>query len=280
VQNLAKNTIGTGRSYNDALDALCARLREFPKLSKKDERDLARRYAQGDIEARNTLVASNMLFVVGRAHVHARRSKNCRLLHDLVQEGSIGLIKAAKRFDPDKGVKFISYAKTDVDREITDYLLCNHRAVKLGTTQAQKNIFYGIETDEHALAKKSGVRVQTLRKHMDVMGQQDVFLDECMPGTDITLHETIPTEGVYDTERFVEERSDAEMLHEALAYIVVHGTNSKRERNIYDMIARCRWLNDEPMTQERIGFNFDITSERIRQHEKVFKRKVRDYLIS
>ncbi len=176
-----------GLARYDPLRAYMAEVARHPVLSREEEHDLAIRYLEtGDVEAAYRLVAANLRLVVKIAHEYHRTAFN---LLDLVQEGNMGLMQAVKKYDPFKGVKLSSYAAWWIRAYIIRYLMDNWRMVKLGTTQAQRKLFFnlakerqkllarGVEPTPRLLARNLQVEEKDVEEMSSRMGSEDLSLD-------------------------------------------------------------------------------------------------------
>ena len=172
----------------DPLGRYLAEIRRFPLLSREEEAVIARRYIKDkDPEDAYRLVTANLRLVVKLAYEFARATKN---VLDLIQEGNVGLMEAVKNFDPEHGIRFPSYAVWWVRAYIYRYLINNWRLVKIGTTQAQRKLFFNLRKETERLeregfkpqplllAHRMGVRESDVREMQERMGQSEVSLDQ------------------------------------------------------------------------------------------------------
>jgi len=172
----------------DPLSRYLSEIRRFPLLTREEEMEIAKRYAQfHNREDAYKLVTANLRLVVKIANEFARASKN---LLDLVQEGNVGMMEAVKNFDPYRGIRFPSYAVWWVRAYIYRFLINNWRLVKIGTTQAQRKLFFNLrkesdrlETEGFApqpklLAQRMGVKESEVREMQERMAQSEVSLDQ------------------------------------------------------------------------------------------------------
>src|SRR6202030_3143956 len=187
----------------DPLSRYLAEIRRFPLLSREEETVIAKRYAQyHDADDAYRLVTANLRLVVKIANEFARATRN---LLDLIQEGNIGLMEAVKHFNPEVGIRFPSYAVWWVRAYIYRYLINNWRLVKIGTTQAQRKLFFNLRKETERLeregfkpqplllAHRMGVRESDVREMQERMGQSEVSLDQpASAEDDTTLIDALP----------------------------------------------------------------------------------------
>lgn len=267
----------------DPLQAYLAEARRYPLLSRDEERELAIRYAETqDVDAAYRLVTANLRLVVMVAREYARASRN---LLDLVQEGNIGLMEAVKRFDPYRGVRFPSYAVWWIRAYIIRYLVNNWRMVKVGTTQAQRKLFFnlqkekeklerqGIFPDPKLIAERLDVKEREVVEMEQRLSSRDLSVDApSRQGEDGTLLDVLPSRAS-DTER---DFADAEFQARISAVIRDFGdTLDGKDARIFE----ARLVAHEPLTLQEIGEEFGISRERVRQIEARVKKKLKAHLL-
>jgi RNA polymerase sigma-32 factor len=268
----------------DPLSRYLAELRRFPVLTREQESEIARRYYKyRDPEDAYRLVTANLRLVVKIANEFARASRN---LLDLIQEGNVGLMEAVKNFDPYRGIRFPSYAVWWVRAYIYRYLINNWRLVKIGTTQAQRKLFFNLRKESERLeaegftaqpkllAQRMGVKESEVREMQERMAQSEVSLDApAGPEDDTRLGDAIP-----DTEWNPEETTAREewrnFAHDKVEQFAA--TLKDKELEIF----RTRLLAEEPPTLQEVGARFGISRERVRQIESRLKRRLKDFLKS
>jgi len=270
-----------------SLDAYIASVSSAPTLSVEQERELASRLRDdNDIEAARTLVLSHMRYVI---HIARSYSGYGLALPDLIQEGSIGLMKAVKRFDPEMGVRLVSYAVHWIKSEIHEFVIKNWRIVKIATTKAQRKLFFNLrkhkknlswlnESEADAIANDLGVdksAVYEMEKRLSNFdmafdGHQDdnTESDELIhtPATFVTNEEHDPASVV---EIHDQTAHNSSQLQTALSNL------DERSREI---IAE-RWLSEKKSTLHELADKFQVSAERIRQLEKNAMNKVRQELL-
>jgi RNA polymerase sigma-32 factor len=254
-----------------ALSAYRAELASRKALPAAVERELVHRWRAGDQDAGRRLIEACLPFVMTIALEYRRWGIP---LEDIVQEGNIGLLKAADRFDPERGTRLVTYAAYWVRAEIRDHVVRGYRIVRLGASKTERRALRVYrktrERDPAALAAASGLTVERAEALMPLLQARDVSLDERsadgvapldrMPG-----HAPSPEETVAASE----EKS---LVEAALGRAVDELPPRERE------IMRVRWLTETPETLEQVGHRFGISKERVRQIEERAKRRVRERL--
>jgi RNA polymerase sigma-32 factor len=265
-----------------------AEVRKIPLLSREEERELARTYRRtGDRRAAQRLVTSNLRFVVRIAREHC---SDARRLADLVQEGNLGLMQAVERFDPDKDVRLVSYATTWIRSRILNHILHTWSLVKLGTTTAQRRLFFSLTrkekeisrqldpSDDEAptkivpmLARCFGVEPRVIDEMRRRLDRRDVSLDASTPGNEESAISALPSgdAGQDEVLSMAEESAiDCRRVRAAL------GCLDERERLVIDL----RIMNEPPLTLQAVGEKLGCGRERARQLEARATRKLRDCL--
>jgi len=269
------------------LDPMQQYLREVQRhslLSPEDEHALAVKYVgTGDVSAAARLVTANLRLVVKIAYEYRRAYKN---IMDLVQEGNIGLMQAVKRYDPYRGVKLSSYAAWWIRAYILRFILNNWRLVKLGTTQAQRKLFFnlnkekarlgamGIEPTAAEIARRLGVEEQEVSDMDRRLSSGEMSLDAPVGDTEgrpVSRLEMMPT-SVSGPDTAVAEGEIQEMLRAKLADF--RTTLKGKDVQIFD----DRLVAEDPLTLQELGDRFGISRERVRQLEARLTGRLREYL--
>ena len=267
---------GTG-----SLDSYIQEVNKIPVLTLEEEQDYARRYRDNDdIEAARRMVLAHLRFVV---HVAKGYTGYGLALGDLSQEGNIGLMKAVKRFDPDHGVRLVSFAVHWIRAEMHEFILRNWRIVKVATTKAQRKLFFNLRKSKkrlgwlnyeevHAVAKDLGVKPEVVLEMESRLSGQDVGFD-LPPNADDEIPYVAPVAYLESKSRNPEmelESSDLTNHNNTLLYA---GLDQLDERS--QDIIRCRWLQDAKMTLQELANRYGVSAERIRQLEANALRKMR-----
>lgn len=268
-------------------DPLAVYMREatrYELLTREQEHDLAVRYVEdGDLDAARRLVTANLRLVVKIAYDYRQAYKN---LLDLVQEGNIGLMQAVKKYDPYRGVKLSSYAAWWIRAYMLRYILANHRLVKLGTTQAQRKLFFnlqkeksrlsamGIDPTHEVIAERLAVPVKDVVSMDRRLARGDASLDAPIGGADgstTTRMEMIPARG----QRMDDVLAETEVGDILKDKIHEYGNKLKgREKVIFE----DRLMAEEPKTLQELGDVFGVSRERVRQVERRLLDKMKSYL--
>ena len=271
-------------SRRDPLGAYMRDVQRYPLLSKEEEHDLAVRYFEDDdLDAARQLVTSNLRLVVKIAYDYRQAYKN---ILDLVQEGNIGLMQAVKKYDPYKGVKLSSYAAWWIRAYILRYILNNHRLVKVGTTQAQRKLFFNLQKEKARLSAM-GIEptAELIAERLNVPERDVISMDMRLAAGDASLDAPVGTsEGrsvarvellPSDDVRVDDTLADAEVGDQFSGKIHEFGeTLEGKEKKIFD----DRLVSDEPKTLQELGDEFGVSRERVRQIEKRLLKKLKDYL--
>ncbi|MGH8379056.1 MAG: RNA polymerase sigma factor RpoH [Gammaproteobacteria bacterium] len=258
-----------------SLDAYIQAVSRIPVLSATEEQALALRFRkQEDLDAARELVLHHLRFVV---HV-ARGYLGYGLpLADLIQEGNIGLMKAVKRFDPDVGVRLVSFAVHWIKAEMHEFILKNWRIVKVATTKAQRKLFFNLRSSKKRLVWMNRAEVETIAKELKVSPEDVMEMESRLSGHDITFDITPETEDE-DSHSVapaaylaadnnadpaqVLERTDSETRDEAqLRRALVKLDDRSRH------IMRRRWLDENKATLQELADHYGVSAERIRQIE-------------
>jgi RNA polymerase sigma-32 factor len=269
----------------DPLQRYLAEIRRYPLLTPEEEHQLAVRYKEhGDVEAAYRLVTANLRLVVMFARKYERAVHN---LLDLIQEGSIGLMEAVRNFDPYRGVRFPSYAVWWVRAYIIRYVMNNWRMVKLGTTQAQRKLFFNLQREKERLeAEGFSPAPKLIAQNLGVKEEEVVEMEKRMSGRDMSLDTPIDAEegesGTFG-DLFPAKQDNAEEAFAAAEYRTLMGEKMREFAQTLkgkeEVIFRTRLLAEEPVTLQEIGDQYGISRERIRQLESRLKKKLKDFLL-
>ncbi|MGR9115378.1 MAG: RNA polymerase sigma factor RpoH [Gammaproteobacteria bacterium] len=271
-------SVGTFDSYLNVVG-------QMPILSHEQERELALRYRdEGDLNAARELVLSNLRFVV---HVARGYSGYGLPLPDIIQEGNVGLMKAVKRFDPDVGVRLVSFAVHWIRAEIHEYVIKNWRIVKVATTKAQRKLFFNLrksksnlgwlsKDEASAVAKDLGVDVSTVYEMEKRMDGRDMAFDlpqdesaevnYSAPISYLEQHDADPATLLENAEW---QGYEQHKLSQAMAEL--------DERSLD--ILHSRWLADEKATLHELAERYNVSAERIRQLEKNAMKKLKEAVV-
>jgi RNA polymerase sigma-32 factor len=275
-------------SARTSLELYLAEISKYPLLSVEEEQELARVHrSRGDTRAAHRLVSSNLRFVVKVAYEY--RSYGLRM-GDLIQEGNIGLMRAVQKFDPDKGIRLISYAVWWIRAYIQNHILRSWSLVKLGTTQAQRKLFFSLARTRREMERASAaagdapaIDSDGIAARLRVKTEEVQEMQLRMEGRDLSLDAPMGDDGSASHVDFLsgtapsqddelggaqEQRMMAGRIGLALARL------DSRER----FIIETRLMGDRPMTLKELGDHFGFSRERARQLEIRAREKLKDEL--
>ena len=263
-----------------SIDAYISAAYQIPVLTADEELDLAERLRDhGDMEAARRLVTSHLRFVIRIARGYLGYGLP---LPDLIQEGSVGLMKAVRRFEPDVGVRLVSFAVHWIRAEIHEYILRNWRIVKVATTKAQRKLFFNLRSAKKRLgwfshaevlgvAEDLGVKPETVLQMESRLANQDLPFDG--DDSDDDERATAPSTYLADTRmepaRVVEHEDTVTDRRERL--MAALGGLDDRSK----VILQARWLTEKKQTLHELAQQFGVSAERIRQIEKNAMKKMR-----
>jgi len=268
----------------DPLSAYMAETRRYPLLTPEEEHDLAVKLVEhGDTGAARKLIEANLRLVVKIAYEYRRAHRN---LLDLVQEGNIGLIQAVGKFDPYRGVKLSSYAAFWIRAYILKFILNNWRLVKIGTTQAQRKLFFNLRKEREKLEQLGFQPTSALlAEKLDVPEREVVEMERRLAAPEASLDAPLGSDDDGARTRLDYLPSDDERPDRAVAQSefsqLLRGkleafanTLEGREQAIF----RERWLSEEPLTLQELGDRYHVSRERARQLEKRMLDRLKKFL--
>jgi RNA polymerase sigma-32 factor len=267
----------------DSLQRYLAEVRRNPLLGPEEEHALAIAWKEhGDRAAAARLVTANLRLVIMIARQYQQAFKN---FLDLIQEGNIGLLEAVKNFDPYRGVRFPSYAVWWIRAYIIRYVMNNWRLVKLGTTQAQRKLFFNLQREKEKL-EREGIRPDAglLAERLAVKKAEVIEMEQRLGSRDMSVDAPIGDDGdasmldvLADKRADVEAQfSDAQVRQMIGEKIREFGATLRdKEKVIFDE----RMVAEEPLTLQEIGEKYGISRERVRQIEERIKKRLRTYLV-
>ncbi|ADZ40724.1 TPA: RNA polymerase sigma factor RpoH [Yersinia enterocolitica] len=276
MQTLALVPQGSLEAYIRAANA-------YPMLTAEEERELAERlHYQGDLEAAKQLILSHLRFV---AHVARNYSGYGLPQADLIQEGNIGLMKAVRRFNPEVGVRLVSFAVHWIKAEIHEYVLRNWRIVKVATTKAQRKLFFNLRKTKQRLGWFNQDEVELVAKELGVTSKDVREMESRMSAQDMTFDPT-PDDEVRDGQSMapvlylqdktsdfadgIEEDNWDNHAADKLTY-ALEGLDERSQH-----IIRARWLDDDnKSTLQELADQYGVSAERVRQLEKNAMKKLR-----
>ena len=267
----------------DPLQRYLSEVRRHPLLDPGEEHELAVRWREeGDRAAAARLVTANLRLVVMIARQYQQAFKN---LLDLVQEGNIGLLEAVKNFDPYRGVRFPSYAIWWIRAYIIRYVMNNWRLVKLGTTQAQRKLFFNLQREKDRL-EREGFRPDPdlIAERLSVKRSEVIEMEQRLSGRDVSVDAPIGEDGDASMLDFLSKGNDDTETRVGEAEVRAMITEKIREfgetlRDKEKVIFDLRMVAEEPLTLQEIGEKYGISRERVRQLEERIKKRLRVFLV-
>lgn len=275
MNTLALPTIGGGD-----IDSYIQAVNRFPILSQEEEVRLSRCLRdENDIEAAHQLVLSHLRVVISIA----RGYLGYGLPHaDLIQEGNIGLMKAVKRFDPERGVRLVSFAVHWIKAEIHEFIMRNWRLVKIATTKQQRKLFFNLRSMKQGLETMNQKEVDAMAKQLGVKPEEVVEMETRFNGRDISLEPLSDdddencspinylTDG-NDPSQVIENEQISHLYHEKLKESLADLDDRSRR------IIEARWLTEnETATLHELAGELGVSAERIRQIEAKAIQKIRN----
>ena len=268
----------------DPLQRYLTEIRRYPLLSREEEHDIAVRYTETkDVEAAYRLVTANLRLVVMIAREYQRAFRN---LLDLIQEGNTGLMEAVKKFDPYRGVRFPSYAVWWIRAYIIRYIMNNWRMVKIGTTQAQRKLFFNLQKEKDRLeAEGFTLGPKLIAQRLDVKEAEVVEMEQRLAARDVSVDapldagaessmlDLLPSPDVTAEEQVANAESRELISRKVKEF---GETLTGKDKVIFD----SRLMAEEPLTLQEIGDRYGISRERVRQIEERIKKKLKKYLLS
>jgi RNA polymerase sigma-32 factor len=278
-------TVEPSLSDYSTIGAYLHELRRYPLMTREEEHAVAVKFCKEHQPAlASRLITANLRLVVKIAQEYRRAHRN---ILDLIQEGNIGLIHAVQKYDPYRGVKLSSYASWWIRAYILKFILANWRLVKVGTTQAQRKLFFNLRKEREKLEKQGyEVEAKHLAAALDVSEQEVVEMERRLNASETSLDAPMRSDEQGDRTQgdFVRAapalRPDIQVETGEFGAILkekLHAFGETlRDRDLE--IFRDRLLNDEPATLVQIAERFGVTRERVRQIEERLKRRLRQYL--
>ncbi|MCB2185748.1 MAG: RNA polymerase factor sigma-32 [Deltaproteobacteria bacterium] len=267
----------------NALQRYLWEARQYPLLSREEEERLAKRFLEsGDPDAAAKLVTSNLRLVVKIAMDHQRYWM--RNLLDLIQEGNVGLLQAVKKFDPFRGIKFSYYASFWIKAYILKFIMDNWRLVRLGTTQAQRKLFYklrqekekllaqGISPEPRLLSDNLGVPIRDVVEMEQRLDSWELSLDAPVREESDEPHQSFMPDDKLSAEEDLASMELRDLFHEQL--MAFRETLDDKEKDILDR----RLLAENPETLNDLGDTHGVSRERIRQIQVRLMEKLRDFM--
>jgi RNA polymerase sigma-32 factor len=255
---------------------------QIPVLDAEEERSLARALRErNDLQAAQQLVVSNLRFVVHIARGYAGYGLQ---LADLIQEGNIGLMKAVKRFDPEMGVRLISFAVHWIRSEIHEFIIRNWRIVRVATTKAQRKLFFNLRSAKQRLGWMNRGEVEAVAKDLQVKPETVLEMEDRLGGQDISFS-AAPEEGeeaAWSPEQYLQADENADPAHSLTETEFEAHQTGRLQKALKTLDARSRdilqqrWLVEDRKTGlQELADHYGVSAERIRQLEQAALGKLR-----
>ncbi len=267
----------------NSLDAYINYVNQVPMLSQKEEHDLAvSLQTQNDLNAAKQLVLAHARYVVRVAKGYAGYGLP---LSDLIQEGNIGLMKAVKRFNPDMGVRLVTFAVHWIKSEIHEFILRNWRIVKVATTKAQRKLFFNLRgmkkrlgwfTNEeiNEVAKDLGVKPETVREMEMRLNNADASFDGHSDEEDENSSFAAPA-GYLEDHRYNPAETFEKADHTEQSNSALHDVLNQLDKRSQEILS-ARWLNEKKATLQELADKYQVSAERVRQLEKNAMKKLKN----
>lgn len=269
-----------------SLEHYLAEISNYAILGRKEEYNLAMKYKKdGDLEAARKLITHNLRFVIKISNEYKDYGMN---IMDLIQEGNIGLMKAVQRFDPTRGYRLISYAVWWIRAYIQNYIIRTYSLIKLGTTEAQRKLFYKLRSTKLKMGitdeKPTYKEFKAIAKKLKVPVESVIEMDQRIIGKELSLNALVSRTGEKATYmEFIEDQaasqedliSSIEEQEKVKRHLKI-AVKSLNEREQY--IVKNRLLKHKPLTLDALSKELKISKERVRQIEKSALRKMRNFL--
>ena len=268
------------------IDKYLTQVYTIPVLSREEELELTQEFFKTeDVKLAHKLVISHLRFVVHIAKSYAGYGLP---LADIIQEGNVGLLKAVKKFDPEKGVRLVSFAVHWIRAEIHEFILKNWRIVKIATTKAQRKLFFNLRSKKQSTGWLTDDEAKKIAKDLDVSVKEVMHMENRLNSTDSAFDlgaDDEDDERAFSPSQYLEDHSfSPELIVEQENYEQInHGALLKGVANLdrrSQEIIRSRWLDDEKLTLNELADKFDISAERIRQIEATAFKKLKANLVN
>ena len=268
------------------IDKYLSQVYSIPVLTREEELELTREfYETEDIKVAHKLVIAHLRFVVHIAKSYAGYGLP---LADVIQEGNLGLLKAVKKFDPDKGVRLVSFAVHWIKAEIHEFILKNWRIVKIATTKAQRKLFFNLRSKKKSTGWLSDKEAKQIAADLDVSYKEVMHMENRLNSADSAFDmpcDEEDDENAFSPSQYLEDHSfSPDQIVEKENYESVNHTAlmkniSTLDRRAQDII-RARWLDDHKLTLNELADKYSVSAERIRQIEASAFKKLKTSLVN
>lgn len=274
-KNLATMNLPIG-----SVDSYIARVNQLPMLSAEEEKEYARRFQeQGDLECARKMVLAHLRYVVRVARGFVGYGLP---LADLIQEGNLGLMKAVKRFDPNVGVRLVSFAVHWIKAEIHEFVIKNWRIVKVATTKAQRKLFFNLRNMKKRLGWFTDEEVNNVAQDLGVSREEVLRMEQRLNAMDAPYDgPDIDDDNAYLAPSHTLGNIDADPA----SLLEIQDTEDSSKAKLFEALKQLdersqdilqqRWLNEQKSTLHDLAAKYDVSAERIRQLEKNAMKKLR-----
>lgn len=268
----------------DSLDQYLRAIKTFPVLTAEEEYDYATRLKKdGDLEAARALIVSHLRLVASIARGYAGYGLP---QSDLIQEGNIGLMKAVKRFDPDRGVRLVSFAMHWIKAEMNEFIVRNWRLVKTATTKAQRKLFFNLRSMKQSFDTLSADEIQHIATELKVKPEEVMEMEYRLNGQEISLDAHLDDDGEesFSPIAYLEDEGPEPSQHLENVQTEQRQTSglSKALMSLDDRsrrVVEARWLNENASsTLHDLAAEFNVSAERIRQIEQKAMQKIKSIM--
>ena len=268
------------------IDKYLSQVYSIPVLTREEELELTREfYETEDIKVAHKLVISHLRFVVHIAKSYAGYGLP---LADVIQEGNLGLLKAVKKFDPDKGVRLVSFAVHWIKAEIHEFILKNWRIVKIATTKAQRKLFFNLRSKKKSTGWLSDKEAKKIAADLDVSYKEVMHMENRLNSADSAFDmpcDEEDDEKAFSPSQYLEDHSFSpdqiveKENYESVNHAALMKNISTLDRRAQDII-RARWLDDHKPTLNQLADKYSVSAERIRQIEASAFKKLKTSLVN
>ena len=267
------------------IDKYLSQVYQIPVLTREEELELTTEFFETeDVKLAHKLVIAHLRFVV---HIAKRYAGYGLPLADIIQEGNVGLLKAVTKFDPNKGVRLVSFAVHWIKAEIHEFILKNWRIVKIATTKAQRKLFFNLRSKKKNTGWLTDEEAKRIAKELDVSVKEVMHMENRLNSADSSFD--VPTdeednEKAFSPSQYLEDNSfNPEDITEQKNYEEVNHTALLKNISALDKrsqdIIRARWLDDNKITLNELADKYSVSAERIRQIEATAFKKLKTALV-
>ena len=267
------------------IDKYLSQVYQIPVLTREEELELTTEFFETeDVKLAHKLVIAHLRFVVHIAKSYAGYGLP---LADIIQEGNVGLLKAVTKFDPNKGVRLVSFAVHWIKAEIHEFILKNWRIVKIATTKAQRKLFFNLRSKKKNTGWLTDEEAKRIAKELDVSVKEVMHMENRLNSADSSFD--VPTdeednEKAFSPSQYLEDNSfNPEDITEQKNYEDVNHTALLKNISALDKrsqdIIRARWLDDNKITLNELADKYSVSAERIRQIEATAFKKLKTALL-